>query len=940
MISISRLGSNSGAISNYYHSANEADESYREFFSDQITNEWTGGLADTLSLPKAADKETFKSLLEGSLPDGTQLGRIKDGKIEHQTGWDMTFNAPKSVSILALVAGDKRLIDAHVKAVKSTLDYIEKNTLKTRKSVDGKVVEERVEKGLFHNTLEATNRNNEPHLHTHSVLLNIAQRLDGAWRSLETNRLFDKIHTAGAYYRSMLALEVKSLGYDIETSQKEGFFEIKGVAKSLIKQLSTRSENDIKQAKEKHGFRTAKGLDKAAMYSRNRKSKESLSTSRERWKEQVSRGKHRLEGIVEAAKERVKNAFEADNEGKSEPTREQSDQDKVINGGELTPYKETPDEQLDASNEAIDVVSEEYEQDNDDKQGEHKPLDQILKEAYYHEDKRFFQASFEKLVPSFIAKKMPFDPARSAVNILSERDAVFQKKKLEELSLKLSTGIQNPAKTLNQLDKMIKDGSLVPTNYWFEGKKTEGFTTPESIKTELKIASLLEKGKRELQPLYTSKEAELEIASLSKKHDIQLTEGQEKALLMAATTPDRVAAVQGFAGVGKTTMLNIYKDLMDKKGQSLVMLAPTGTAREKIQDETGIKSQTMHSLLYQMESAEEHDRLPDYSNTTLIVDESSLIGSNNFHQLSRLSRLTNSRLMPLGDRLQLGAIEAGKPFIQTQNSGVDTAEMTEINRQKGNPKLLKSIYATINEDYIGALQLVDETTTEKSKSAELTAAMLDDYMQLNHQERDQSMLIIPDLDTQKEVNKAIQDRLKDKEDISKEGHKFISLSNNNVIEEEKRIALTYKVGMVLLDHEDGLIPRVKKGESLTVERSNLKEVVLKKEDGTLINFNPSSLKKGYALVLDLFKSQKIKIHQGDKFIWKRTNKEMGLNNGDRGIIEKINGDKATIQFEKGTKTIDLKKKNLAVLATVIRLIVRKGKTKRGCFFLPNHGESI
>ena len=266
--------------------------------------------------------------------------------------------------------------------------------------------------------------------------------------------------------------------------------------------------------------------------------------------------------------------------------------------------------------------------------------------------------------------------------------------------------------------------------------------------------------------------------------------------------------------------------------------------------------------------------------------------------------------------------------------------MTEINRQKGNPKLLKSIYATINEDYIGALQLVDETTTEKSKSAELTAAMLDDYMQLNHQERDQSMLIIPDLDTQKEVNKAIQDRLKDKEDISKEGHKFISLSNNNVIEEEKRIALTYKVGMVLLDHEDGLIPRVKKGESLTVERSNLKEVVLKKEDGTLINFNPSSLKKGYALVLDLFKSQKIKIHQGDKFIWKRTNKEMGLNNGDRGIIEKINGDKATIQFEKGTKTIDLKKKNLAVLATVIRLIVRKGKTKRGCFFLPNHGESI
>lgn len=59
------------------------------------------------------DKALFTELLKGKLPDGSDLTRIQDGANKHRPGYDLTFSAPKSVSVMAMLGGDKRLIDAH-----------------------------------------------------------------------------------------------------------------------------------------------------------------------------------------------------------------------------------------------------------------------------------------------------------------------------------------------------------------------------------------------------------------------------------------------------------------------------------------------------------------------------------------------------------------------------------------------------------------------------------------------------------------------------------------------------------------------------------------------------------------------------------------------------------------------------------------------------------
>ena len=101
---------------------------------------WAGRGADELGLTGPVDPDTFRAVLEGRVPDGsdTRLGRRgKDGSIEHRPGRDLTLSAPKSVSLAALVGGDARVIDAHDRAVARTLAWFEKNVAEIRMKDSG-----------------------------------------------------------------------------------------------------------------------------------------------------------------------------------------------------------------------------------------------------------------------------------------------------------------------------------------------------------------------------------------------------------------------------------------------------------------------------------------------------------------------------------------------------------------------------------------------------------------------------------------------------------------------------------------------------------------------------------------------------------------------------------------------------------------------------------
>ncbi|MFA0125314.1 MobF family relaxase, partial [Vibrio sp. 10N.261.48.A2] len=107
-----------------------------------------------------------ESVLSGHL--GEEV--IKGKRDNHKAGFDLTFSAPKSVSILALVGGDTRLIEAHNNAVKFTLTELEKDVAQVTHTKDkGEREYQNTQSMLFAVVRHKTSRANEPQVHSHAL---------------------------------------------------------------------------------------------------------------------------------------------------------------------------------------------------------------------------------------------------------------------------------------------------------------------------------------------------------------------------------------------------------------------------------------------------------------------------------------------------------------------------------------------------------------------------------------------------------------------------------------------------------------------------------------------------------------------------------------------------------------------------------------------------
>ncbi|NBT86336.1 MAG: conjugative relaxase, partial [Alphaproteobacteria bacterium] len=195
----------------------------------QKFSNWYGEGAKELGLEGSVVAEDFRNVLDGKLSNGQVIGVQKGLNVIHDPGRDLTFSAPKSVSIMALVYEDQRLIEAHGQAVKNALDEIEKNYLKTRFKKNGEITLEGTGKMVAAMFKHELSRDLDPQLHTHAIIANVTVDDKGKWRSAFFDEIYDNKKFLGLIYRSELARLVKDLGYEIEHKGKECLFEIKGV---------------------------------------------------------------------------------------------------------------------------------------------------------------------------------------------------------------------------------------------------------------------------------------------------------------------------------------------------------------------------------------------------------------------------------------------------------------------------------------------------------------------------------------------------------------------------------------------------------------------------------------------------------------------------------------------------------------------------------------
>ncbi len=236
----------------------------------RVQGEWHGRGAELLGLRGEVKREQFEAVREGLHPETGEFlrprhsaDRIGEDGSEQSKGrslYDLTFSAPKSVSVQALVGGDERLIAAHDKAVREALAETESHAA-TRVRLDGANDNRSTANLVVASYRHDTSRELDPQLHTHAVAANLTyDGAEGRWKALQASGLYERRAYLTEVYRNTLAHEVRSLGYEIEpkrdSSGRDQGFEIRGVSADLLETYSQRSaqrDAAIEEFTQEHG---------------------------------------------------------------------------------------------------------------------------------------------------------------------------------------------------------------------------------------------------------------------------------------------------------------------------------------------------------------------------------------------------------------------------------------------------------------------------------------------------------------------------------------------------------------------------------------------------------------------------------------------------------------------------------------------------------------
>ncbi|HDY7968234.1 TPA: conjugative relaxase, partial [Vibrio vulnificus] len=327
MLSISPLKSASGAAKYYLSEENpkdlpdvslekDAGDNYYLKEKDQGENTfWHGKLAIEAGLAgKAVDQTTLESVLSGNLGDET----IKGKRDDHKSGFDLTFSAPKSISILALTGGDTRLIEAHNNAVKFALTELEKDVAQiTTINKEGEREFHNTNSMIFAVVRHKTSRENDMQVHSHALAANMTRDQEGQLRTLASSikqkggvingtgeRIYNFQKYYGILYQSQLAKEAQDLGYATR-GIGNGQFEVSGVPQSIIDASSTRKQQ-IDQRTLDLGFESRAARDVANLDTRKGKTYQSNDSLNKQWQNTVREQGYepsQLVGLAQKAKE-------------------------------------------------------------------------------------------------------------------------------------------------------------------------------------------------------------------------------------------------------------------------------------------------------------------------------------------------------------------------------------------------------------------------------------------------------------------------------------------------------------------------------------------------------------------------------------------------------------------------------------------------------------
>ncbi|WP_206533520.1 Ti-type conjugative transfer relaxase TraA [Mesorhizobium sp. M5C.F.Cr.IN.023.01.1.1] len=219
--------------------------------------------------------------------------------------------------------------------------------------------------------------------------------------------------------------------------------------------------------------------------------------------------------------------------------------------------------------------------------------------------------------------------------------------------------------------------------------KLARYSTKEMIEIESGMARsaerMAETRSHGVDRWHVSRAMEREDAALQKSSADETAQGgpvprlsdEQRRAIEHITGPERISAVVGFAGAGKSTMLAAAREAWEAQGYQVHGAALSGKAAEGLEESSGIQSRTLASW----SRGWDNDRGMIGRGDVFVIDEAGMVGSRQLARFIDEAEQRGAKIVLVGDHEQLQAIGAGAPFRAIAEQ-IGHAELSDIRRQR------------------------------------------------------------------------------------------------------------------------------------------------------------------------------------------------------------------------------------------------------------------
>jgi len=367
----------------------------------------------------------------------------------------------------------------------------------------------------------------------------------------------------------------------------------------------------------------------------------------------------------------------------------------------------------------------------------------------------------------------------------------------------------------------------------------------------------------------------------------ELNPSQLQAVDEILLSREKIVALDGIAGVGKTTTLAVIHEGAELDGYRVEGFAPTSRAAQKL-GEAGIETSTLQKHLARGQQPGTGEK------RLYVLDESSLASTRQLYEFIERLR-PNDRVLLVGDRRQHEAVEAGRPFAQLQDAGMKTIKLEEIVRQK-DPELKEVVQQLARGNVREAINNLDQQgrVHEVRGHDERISAIAKEYAKSPQN----TLVVSPDNRSRMEINERIHAELQGRGLVRSEEHPIRTLvPRQELTGADRTWAAKYEVGDILRYSRASKETGIGKGHYAQVRSidpaSNRLSVRL--QDGTERIYDPRR-QRG----VSVFREDLRRFSVGDRIQFTAPANDLKIANRELGVIAGV-GDagRLSLQMDSG-----------------------------------------